>query len=65
MTPLPKRRLSTRRQGKRRASLKLTLAGLVKCPQCGTFRLPHRVCPNCGYYDGKPVVIKREKSKKQ
>ncbi|MBI3386082.1 50S ribosomal protein L32 [Candidatus Gottesmanbacteria bacterium] len=65
MTPLPKRKLSTRRQGKRRSHLKLSLAGLVKCPQCGTFRLSHRVCPNCGYYDGKQIVVKREKSKKK
>jgi len=32
MTPLPKRRLSTRRQGDRRSHFKLTLVGLILCP---------------------------------
>lgn len=26
------------------------------CPQCGELRLKHRVCPNCGYYDGKEHI---------
>lgn len=64
MTPLPKRRHSTRRGGKRTAAIKLSLPGLVRCSQCGATRLPHRACPNCGYYDGKVVVAKKEKTKK-
>jgi large subunit ribosomal protein L32 len=32
-----------------------------ECPNCGAFRLPHRVCPECGYYDEKPVVSIKEK----
>ncbi|MBR5488075.1 MAG: 50S ribosomal protein L32, partial [Firmicutes bacterium] len=24
--------------------------------QCHEPKLPHRVCPNCNYYDGKEVV---------
>jgi large subunit ribosomal protein L32 len=26
------------------------------CPQCGKSKTPHRVCPHCGYYKGKPVI---------
>ena len=26
------------------------------CPQCHSQRRPHRVCPTCGYYDGREVV---------
>lgn len=26
------------------------------CPQCGEVKLPHRVCPNCGYYKGREVI---------
>ena len=26
------------------------------CPQCGEVKLPHRVCPKCGYYKGKEVI---------
>ncbi|WP_081589591.1 50S ribosomal protein L32, partial [Liquorilactobacillus vini] len=31
-------------------------ASLSACPNCGELRRPHRVCPSCGYYDGKEVV---------
>ena len=26
------------------------------CPHCHSPRLPHRVCPVCGYYKGREVV---------
>jgi len=59
MAPLPKRRHSTQRQGKRRAAIKLKKNTLVKCKNCGSFTIPHRVCVNCGYYGGKEVVKTR------
>ncbi|MEK9143606.1 MAG: 50S ribosomal protein L32 [Patescibacteria group bacterium] len=61
MAPLPKRRHSTRRGGKRQAEwLKaFTIPGFTKCPQCGMLRVPHRVCKACGWYNRKAVVIKR------
>ena len=30
--------------------------GLSLCPNCHEPKLSHRVCPQCGYYKGKPVV---------
>ena len=30
------------------------------CPHCHEPVLPHRVCGNCGYYDGKQVIAKKE-----
>ena len=32
----------------------------VTCPNCNEPVLPHRVCSNCGYYDGKQVVAKKK-----
>ena len=32
----------------------------ASCPHCHEPILPHRVCSNCGYYDGKEVVAKKE-----
>jgi len=26
------------------------------CPQCGSPKLPHRVCPHCGHYKGREVI---------
>ncbi len=53
---VPKRKVSKARRDKRRANWKLSVPGMVKCPQCGEFKLGHRVCPACGYYKGKEVV---------
>ena len=38
------------------ANWKLTAPGYVACPQCHEPKMPHHVCPECGYYDGKEVV---------
>ncbi len=65
MAPLPKRRHSTRRGGKRKAAIKLGLLGLIKCPQCGALKLPHRVCPNCGTYNGQERVKQKVKKAKK
>ncbi|OGG30585.1 50S ribosomal protein L32 [Candidatus Gottesmanbacteria bacterium RIFCSPLOWO2_01_FULL_46_9] len=65
MTPLPKRRHSTRRGGKRKAAIKLSLAGLLVCAHCGKKRFPHRVCPSCGYYEGREVVKPKVKKAKK
>jgi large subunit ribosomal protein L32 len=64
--PLPKKRHSKTRGRKRRTHWKLTRANLVPCPQCKSLKLPHRICPVCGNYDGKQAVeikIKKEKKK--
>ena len=54
---VPKRRVSKTRRDKRRSShWKLTLPGVIKCEYCGAARLSHRVCPECGYYNGREVV---------
>lgn len=61
MTPLPKRRLSTRRQGDRRSHIKLSLGGHLNCSNCKKPLQRHRVCPHCGYYGGKQVKTPKVK----
>jgi large subunit ribosomal protein L32 len=34
--------------------------GINVCSHCSSPRLPHRICPNCGYYDGHEVVAPRD-----
>lgn len=53
----PARRFSkARRDSRRAANCKLSLPGIVECPQCHEMKLAHRVCKSCGYYKGKEVV---------
>jgi large subunit ribosomal protein L32 len=61
----PKKRHSRARQGKRRAAIKLERVRAVKCPNCQTLIMPHTVCKNCGFYKGKEVKHKKEKTKKE
>ena len=57
---LPKRRHSRTRGRKRRTNWKLSAPGVVACEHCKQPRLPHHICPNCGYYDGKQVLAAKE-----
>jgi len=61
---LPKRKISTARRGMRRSHDALTKVNLVACPNCHEMRLPHHVCPKCGYYRGTEVIEMKEKPKK-
>jgi len=63
--PVPKKRHSRSRQGKRRAeNFRAHLPALAKCPSCGSEILPHTACPTCGAYKGRAVVKIKQKKKK-
>ena len=60
---LPKGKVSKARGRKRRTHWKLEVPGIVECPQCHEKKLAHRVCKQCGYYNGVEVVApKAEKN---
>ena len=56
MSPLPKRKISKARRDRRRAHDALQPRNLIQCTNCGESRLPHHVCPHCGYYKGREVI---------
>lgn len=61
---VPFRRTSKTRKRMRRTHFKLSVNGLVTCPNCGATIKSHNVCPKCGYYNGKEVVkVKTNKDK--
>jgi len=45
----------------RRSHHHLTATQIQFCTNCNEPVLPHRVCPNCGYFQGRIVVIAEEK----
>ena len=58
---VPKKRVSSRRQGNRRQHHKIKLPQLKVCPQCRQYRLSHHACPNCGTYRGRQVLPIKER----
>jgi len=62
---LPKRRHSKSRRDKRRAQWKIKSPNLSRCPQCGAPKLPHRVCPECGYYEGREIIPPKKKKEEK
>lgn len=53
---VPKRKTGRAKTNSRRSSHTLSAANLMKCPQCHQPKLPHRVCGECGHYNGKEVI---------
>ena len=43
-----------RRQG---INMRLKAPTLVECANCHNLIMPHRVCPKCGVYRGRQVIV--------
>ena len=56
--PNPRRRHSPSYQGRSRAHKNLVEPGASTCPRCEAPKLPHRVCPACGFYKDRPYIVK-------
>lgn len=54
---VPKRKVSKSKKRMRQRSHKRKLVAAKPCPKCGEPHLPHRVCPSCGTYRGRQVLI--------
>ncbi|HOW28846.1 MAG TPA: 50S ribosomal protein L32 [Elusimicrobiota bacterium] len=65
--PNPKKKHTPSRRDMRRAqNWRLEFGSLSRCSQCGAARMPHRVCPACGFYGGElilPPKVKKDKKK--
>ena len=54
-----KRRQSRARHNTRRNQVMAkTASGFTACPNCGEAKLPHRICPSCGFYKGREIEAK-------
>ena len=60
---VPKRKKSKSKVRMQKASWanKIPRAAAISCDECGAPRLPHRVCPSCGMYKGRQVLVKEVK----
>jgi large subunit ribosomal protein L32 len=55
--PVPKKRTSRARRDSRRSHHALTAPTLAACNTCSAMKQPHVVCPACGSYKGRQVLI--------
>ena len=39
---------------------KVRLTKIVECSNCGEYKMPHRVCPNCGFYNDREIIMQEE-----
>jgi large subunit ribosomal protein L32 len=63
---VPKNKTSKQRRRLRRSNVwRLDTPNLTPCPKCGEFKLQHRVCKACGTYDGREVIVKKDKKDKR
>jgi len=53
---VPKRKTSKSKRDKRRTHQKIAPLDVTTCPQCSDPKLPHHMCPSCGFYKGRTVI---------
>lgn len=54
---VPKRKMGkSDSRSRRSANMQMTAKNLVECPKCHALKLSHRVCSECGSYNGREVV---------
>ena len=49
-------KVSKSRKRMRRSHHALQSSYLGRCRRCNQAVMPHRICPNCGYYKGRQVI---------
>jgi large subunit ribosomal protein L32 len=54
---VPKKKMSKSKSRMRRASAwTLDVPPRSTCPRCGSAKLPHVVCAECGWYHGRQAI---------
>lgn len=58
-----KKKSKAKSRSRKSANDKVTVASVAYCSYCGAPRLPHRICPSCGYYKNRQVMEVKEYEK--
>jgi len=59
---VPRNRHSNARKKKKRSHMAKKDINTTSCSSCHMKKLPHRICPFCGFYKDKKVIEKNEKN---
>jgi large subunit ribosomal protein L32 len=60
---VPKRKTSPSKRGMRRSHQRANMITLGECSNCGELKRSHTVCPHCGHYKGRQVLVPKSKIK--
>lgn len=61
---VPRNRSSNARKNSRSAHCALKPKSLSKCSNCGKTKMPHRICPYCGFYANRVIISQESESEK-
>lgn len=55
---VPKKKKSKSKRDSRRANHdRITAPNIAHCPKCQAAKMSHRVCPECGWYKDREVIV--------
>lgn len=58
---VPKKKTSkAKTRSRRSANMRVEVRSAATCTYCGGTKLPHRICPSCGYYKNRQVIEIKE-----
>ncbi|MBI2742571.1 MAG: 50S ribosomal protein L32 [Chlamydiales bacterium] len=58
---VPRNRTSNARKNSRRSHHAKKPLNVSACSNCKNPTLSHKICPSCGFYDGRAVIHERTK----
>ncbi len=61
----PKKRTNKSKTNMRRMHIKPARPSLIYCSNCHEAMIKHQICPACGFYKGKQVIVNKEKDVKK
>lgn len=61
--PVPAKRRSSSKLRRTRAHQALKKIIFISCAHCKKEILPHHICPFCGYYKGREIIVSQKKSR--
>ncbi|HAJ00204.1 MAG: 50S ribosomal protein L32 [Chloroflexi bacterium] len=56
MGAVPNKKITRAQRGRRFTSQKLKPLNPSVCTRCRSAKMPHTVCPQCGFYKGRQMV---------
>lgn len=57
---VPRNRNSNARKNNKLSHKAKKKVTVILCKNCNKYKLPHTICPNCGFYKNKVIELKKQ-----